>query len=282
MTAPAATSRVGSLAYRVAGEGPPLLLLHGFTGAATTWAPHVAAWAPFFRCIAVDLPGHGESATPSDPACYTMAATVAALAGVLDRLGVARAHVLGYSLGGRIALGFALARPERVGALVLESAAPGLVDPVERAARVAADEVLADAIERDGISAFVERWEQMPLWQTQARLPAATRAALREQRLGNNAAGLANSLRGIGAGAQSAYWAALPALAAPTLLIAGRDDAKFSALAGAMAAAIPRNELLIVHGAGHAAHLEQPAVFDRLVRDFLLAHNDPPPATGLE
>ena len=257
-----------------AGDGPPLLVLHGFTGSAAGWGPLVAAWAPFFTALAVDLPGHGRSASPADVAAYTMAATVADLVAVLDRAGVARAHVLGYSMGGRVALALALAHPDRVGALVLESASPGLAEAGERAARVAADAALAARIEREGVPAFVDYWEALPLWASQARLSAEARAALRAQRLQNTPVGLANSLRGRGTGSQPPLWDRLGDLAAPTLLVAGCDDAKFSDLARRMAEAIPANELLLVRSAGHAVHLEQPAVFARLVRDFLLQHDD--------
>jgi 2-succinyl-6-hydroxy-2,4-cyclohexadiene-1-carboxylate synthase len=257
-----------------AGDGPPLLLLHGFTGSAAGWGPLAAAWAPFFTTLSVDLPGHGRSASPAEVAAYTMAATVADLVAVLDRKGIPRAHVLGYSMGGRVALALAVAHPERIGALVLESASPGLASVGERAARVAADAALAERIEREGVPAFVDYWENLPLWAGQARLSADARAALRAGRLQNNPVGLANSLRGLGTGSQSPLWDRLGDLACPTLLVAGYDDAKFSDLARRMAEAIPNNELLLVHNAGHAVHLEQPAVFARLVRDFLLQHND--------
>src|SRR5689334_14583758 len=111
------------------GEGAPLLLLHGFTGSSATWAPHVAAWPA--RTIAVDLPGHGKTDAPADADLYCMEATVADLVALLDRLGVARAHVLGYSMGGRVALHLAAANPERVATLILESASPGLAGQAE-------------------------------------------------------------------------------------------------------------------------------------------------------
>jgi 2-succinyl-6-hydroxy-2,4-cyclohexadiene-1-carboxylate synthase len=234
----------------------------------------VAAWAPFFTTLAVDLPGHGRSASPAEVAAYAMDATVADLVAVLDRQGIARAHVLGYSMGGRVALALAVVHPDRVGALVLESASPGLAEAGERAVRVAADAALAERIEREGVPAFVDYWESLPLWASQARLSPEARATLRAGRLQNTPVGLANSLRGLGTGSQPPLWDRLGDLAAPTLLVAGGDDAKFSDLARQIAAQIPDNELLLVHHVGHAVHLEQPAVFARLVRDFLLQHND--------
>jgi 2-succinyl-6-hydroxy-2,4-cyclohexadiene-1-carboxylate synthase len=177
-------------------------------------------------------------------------------------------------MGGRVALALAVTHPARVGALVVESASPGRAEAGERAARVAADTALAERIEREGVPAFVDYWEALPLWASQARLSPEVRAALRAGRLQNNPIGLANSLRGLGSGSQPPLWDRLPDLAAPTLLVVGCDDAKFSDLARRMAEAVPDNELLLVHNAGHAVHLEQPAVFARLVRDYLLQHND--------
>src|SRR5262249_23954463 len=155
-------------------------------------------------------------------------------------------------------------------------------DPAERAARVAADADLTALIEREGIPAFVDRWEALPLWASQARLPAATRAALRAQRLQNNPVGLANSLRGLGTRSQPPLWDRLADLPCPTFLVAVRDDAKFTALAEQMAARIPHSEVLIVHQVGHAVHLEQPAVFNRLVRDFLLEQHETVEIEGAE
>ncbi len=251
------------------GDGLPLLLLHGFTGSAAGWEPQIVAWRDRYTCLAVDLLGHGQSTVPVDPTRYRMDRTVADLIAILDQLGIARTHLLGYSLGGRVALALAVAHPARIGGLVLESASPGLATAAERAARVAADEALAADIERDGVPAFVARWEALPLWASQATLPAATRAALHAQRLHNHAAGLANSLRGLGTGAQPPLHDWLGGLNVPTLCMAGTLDAKFVALAEDLTVALPQGQLVLVPGAGHAVHLEQPNVFNQTVGQFL-------------
>ncbi len=258
-----------ALNVEIAGVGQPLVLLHGFTGQAANWRAQTATFAPHFQTLAIDLLGHGQSAWPTDPARYRMEHCVEDLLAVFDQLALARINVLGYSMGGRVALHFAMAHPERVSALILESASPGLADPQEREARIQSDEALADFIEREGLAAFVERWENLPLFASQARLPESARAELRTQRLHNNPRGLANSLRGLGAGVQSPLWESLPNLRAPTLLIAGELDSKFTAIARAMAQALPQSRLAIVPDAGHTIHLEQPATFDPLVLECL-------------
>lgn len=262
---------VNGLGYNVeaGGAGEPLVLLHGFTGSAANWRELAAAWAARFQTIAPDLPGHGGTEAPADPARYAMAHCVADLAGLLDQLDLSAVHVLGYSLGGRVALHFAAAHPERVRALILESASPGLATAEERAARIAADEALAARLERDGLAAFVGYWERLPLFASQARLPAEARAALRVQRLQNNPVGLANSLRGLGTGVQPSLWERLPEIRLRTLLIAGALDEKFTAIARQMAARLPQAGLEIVPEAGHTVHLEQPKAFQRLIAEFI-------------
>lgn len=249
------------------GQGRPLLCLHGFSGSAATWAPFAGAW-PGWRIVAVDLLGHGASDAPADPARYRMERAVEDLAALLDAVAIPRLAVLGYSMGGRVALHFALFEPERVEALILEGASPGIDNPAERAVRVSSDEELAAFIEREGIAAFVDRWEALPLFATQRRLPAEVLARQRAQRLANRPEGLANSLRGMGAGAQTPLTERLGEIRLPTLLIAGALDEKYRALAQRMAKSMPDAEAVIVPDAGHAVHLERPGDFARAVREF--------------
>ncbi len=255
--------------YTRTGHGPPLLLLHGFTGSAEEWTRLLPALTPLRQVIAVDLPGHGRDSAPADPSCYTMERTVAGLLALLDHLGHAVCDVLGYSMGGRVALHLAVAAPARVGRLILESASPGIEDAAERAARAAADDALAARIEREGLEWFVDYWASLPLFASQARLPEATRAALRERRLRGSVAGYAGSLRGMGAGRQRSLWAELPALRIPTLIISGEQDEKYVAIGARMAAIMPLARQAIVPGAGHTVHLEQPEAFQDLVVRYL-------------
>jgi 2-succinyl-6-hydroxy-2,4-cyclohexadiene-1-carboxylate synthase len=263
------------ITYQVtlAGDGPPLLLLHGFTGSAATWTPLLGALARCCRVIAVDLPGHGGSDAPEDIRHYTMERVVHDLLALCDALAPAprELRVLGYSMGGRVALRLALAAPWRIAALVLEGASPGIMDPAERAARVATDRALADRIEREGMEAFVQYWQALPLFASQQRLPAEARVALRAQRLANRPHGLANSLRGMGAGMQEPLAERLAELSMPVLLIAGDLDEKYRAAATAMAGRIPGARAVIVPDAGHTVHLEQPAAFEQAVTELIVA-----------
>ena len=256
------------LNVEVAGTGDPLLLLHGFTGSAAMWSAH---FSRDYQTIAVDLLGHGLSDSPADVDRYRMDRCIDDLLSIVDQFALPRINLLGYSMGGRVALHFAAAHPERVSALILESASPGLRDPAERQARIASDHALADRLERDGLAAFVDYWSTLPLFASQSRLPATVRADLRSERLRNNVIGLANSLRGVGTGAQRPLWDDLPNIGVPTLLIAGALDEKFTRIAQQMAESMPDAQLAVVESAGHAVHLEQPAIFDQLVLDYLSA-----------
>ncbi len=251
------------------GSGPPLVLLHGFTGSATSWGPLAEMLAARNTVIAVDIVGHGASGKPDDLAPYAIdRAARDAVAGMLA-FGFRRSSWLGYSMGGRLALYVAATIPKAVDRLVLVGASPGLADPEEREARRAADEALADRIESEGVPAFVDYWESLPLFETQARLPAGMKLAIRRGRLANDAGGLANSLRGMGTGAQPSLHDRLGDIEAPSLLLAGVRDAKFAAIAREMAAAMPGARAHLVPDAGHAAHIEKPAYCARTITAFL-------------
>jgi 2-succinyl-6-hydroxy-2,4-cyclohexadiene-1-carboxylate synthase len=252
-----------------AGAGDPLVLLHGFTGSAATWEPHMSELARGFFTVAIDHLGHGQSDAPADPERYAIGFAAEDILSVLDQLHIDRAHVLGYSMGGRVALALAIIAPERLSALILESASPGLPAAEARRERGARDAALAASIERDGVEAFADRWERLPLFASQTQLPDDVRSRLRAQRLRNTPAGLANSLRGLGQGVQAPMHEYLPEVRIPTLVLAGALDPDYCERGREMNRLIPGARLEIVPDAGHAIHLEQPEAFRRLVLEFL-------------
>lgn len=245
-----------------------MLLLHGFTGSGRSWpTPLVEGLISRARTpTLMDLPGHGRWAGDVSPAHFTLAAALDAIARAQGR---DPGPVVGYSMGGRLALAYAVARPERVTRLVLESASPGLATEEERGARRAADEALARSLEEEGIDAFARRWEALPLFETQGALPAEVRGAQRSRRLANDPRSLAAALRGLGTGALPSYWDALRDVRIPTLLLVGGLDAKFARIGRAMAEALPDAHLVAVPGAGHAVHLERPDAWLSAVLDFV-------------
>jgi 2-succinyl-6-hydroxy-2,4-cyclohexadiene-1-carboxylate synthase len=254
---------------RAAGTGPPLILLHGFTGRGASWSAHLPGLRRGHRTIVVDLLGHGRSDAPADPGRYAVDCQADDVATILARLGHVPADVIGYSMGARIALRLAADHPAAVRRLILESPSAGITDPTERKARRATDDQLADMIERDGVAAFVDLWETQPVFASHASLPEAARRRLRAERLANRARRLAASLRGAGQGVGPPIVHRLAEIHAPALVIAGALDPVGHDRAAMVASALPDARLAIVPGVGHSPHLERPAAFRQLVLAFL-------------
>lgn len=251
------------------GSGPPVVLLHGFTGSASGWGEVASVLSPEFEAIAIDIVGHGQSDAPEDVGRYAMRRVVDDLASTLQELGHERATWLGYSMGGRTALQVAVHRPDVVSALILEGGTPGLATEAERTARVAADEVLAQRALNEGVEAFVDFWQEVALFASQKRMPQERQDRVRAGRLRNRAIGLANSLRGMGTGAQEDVRDRLEEVRVPTYLITGALDTKFTELGREMAERLPNATMTVIDDVGHAAHVERPDEFSRLVLDFL-------------
>lgn len=251
------------------GSGFPLVALHGFTGNEETWRAFGVSASRYYKLVTVDLPGHGESDSPDSSDLYTMETHVKVLGELLDHLGFEQVAWIGYSLGGRIALGATLEMPDRSCALILESASPGISELEEREQRAKDDQALANWIEKAEVIDFVNYWEQLPMWDSQNRLPELIRKRLRFQRLSNKSIGLANSLRGIGSGVQPQYSSSLRQVNVPTLLLAGAEDGKFLQIATEMHSNISNCSLEVISQSGHCIHLEQPDRFNELVFKFL-------------
>ena len=177
--------------------------------------------------------------------------------------------LVGYSMGGRLALHAAARDPERFGALVTVGASAGIEDAAERSARRAEDEALAAWVESRPIEEVVERWEAMPLFAEQSRELVARQ---RPGRLAHDPAALATLIRSAGQGALPPLREELGRVAAPALLVAGERDERYLRAARRAAALFPRASVRAVPGAGHAAHLEAPDAFTALLLEFLDHH----------
>lgn len=245
-----------------AGDGPTVVLLHGFTQTGISWRPVVERLR--HRTVRVDLPGHGGSGDIEADLSTTAALVAAAIArhGGPDGAPV----LVGYSMGGRVALRLAIDRPTALSGLVLLGATAGLDDPTERAERRRGDEALAADIERDGVDAFVTRWLAQPLFaglRTEQDDLAARRA--------NPPAGLAGSLRRAGTGTMDPpWWDELSAVSVPTLVCWGERDERFAALGQRLAEGIgPLATSVELPRVGHAAHLEDPVEFAAELERFV-------------
>lgn len=233
------------------------VLLHGFTGGPESWDGVVAALPGDVHVLRPAFLGHGGAADVQAP---SFEAEVDRIADLIKREGFERPGLCGYSLGGRIALGLLVRHPDRFARAVLVGAHPGLADVAERQARAVQDAQWADLLETEGLAAFVQAWERLPLFATQEALPRPLRERQRAVRLAQDPAGLARSLRVLGLGQMPDYRPALGAVRVPARLMAGERDEKFRRLAEGMARAWGGPaEPVVLAGAGHNLPLERPA-----------------------
>ncbi len=226
-----------------------LALLHGFSGTRRAWDGVIARLEPErYRPLPLDLPGHG--AASGHPWPITFAACVeAVLAAAPERF-----VLCGYSLGGRVALHVALAAPERVAGLCILAADPGIEDRAERAARLAADERIAQRLETEPLEAWIGSWRTQPLF---AQDPPEVGELARADQRRNDALPLAAAMRGLSVGAMTPLWERLPELSMPVALLAGERDRKFLALLRRAEQLIPAASLTVLPG-GHNLPLESP------------------------
>ena len=244
-----------------------MVFLHGFTGSTKTWEPIIECLPSTVRCIAVDLLGHGKTDAPEETRRYEMKEQLLDLQALFVSLQVTDFTLVGYSMGGRIALAYALSYPKHVKRLVLESASPGLQLVTEQQARLKADEALAIKIEGEGLPAFIDFWQDIPLFQSQKKLSDLKRQAIRQERLQQSSIGLASSLKGIGTGSQPSYWSQLNELKIPVTLITGELDEKFKFIAQQMKNRIENSQHLEVLAVGHAIHVENPVQFATIIME---------------
>jgi 2-succinyl-6-hydroxy-2,4-cyclohexadiene-1-carboxylate synthase len=238
-----------------------MVLLHGFAQTPASWEATIAALPECVRTIAVELPGHGETAlTRGEP---TPELTRELIVEAIDTPPTA---VWGYSQGARPAFDLALERPELVSALIIESGIPGIEDPIARADRRSRDYALSTRIEQGTIEQFVDMWERVPALGDQSREVIAQQ---RPDRLRQDPRALASALRGIGQSAYEPMWDRLGEIAVPTLLISGARDVIYTRHAERMVELIPNAQHVVVPDASHAVHMGEPAAAATTVAKFL-------------
>jgi len=256
-----------SLAYTTTGEGEAVTLLHGFTLNGRSWRELVSKMPKGRRWIMPDIRGHGDTRIV-EGAPVTMEACAADLALLWKTLGIERTHLVGYSMGGRLALHVAVRLPDRLRSLLTISAHAGL-DEDGRAGRRQSDEALAERIERYGIDPFVNYWAAQPMFAGLERRGPAFSGQLRAQRLANSPEGLAASLRGMGAGAMEPVWSELPGLEIPCTFVAGEEDPAYVNSARRLGATVPGAVVEIVPRSGHAVHMQRPAAMGKILAAHL-------------
>jgi 2-succinyl-6-hydroxy-2,4-cyclohexadiene-1-carboxylate synthase len=253
--------------YMVKGDRrqPTILFLHGFMGDCHDFAQVINNLREFC-CLTVDLPGHGQTKVRQD-SDYQMPNVASAIIKLLVELNIKQCILVGYSLGGRIALYLAIHFPQYFQGVILESASPGLSNQLERDRRLVQDYQLAAQLESSDLADFIQQWYSQPLFTSFVQHPNYQQAIAR--RLRNNPDKLAKSLRFIGLGTQPNLWNSLEKLQLPLLLIVGELDAKFVMINRMMAQSYPQASLQLVDGAGHNVHFEHPTKFYELLKLFI-------------
>ena len=237
--------------YEVTGSGPTLLLSHGYGSTRHMWDDQHRALSDRWRVVSWDMRGHGQTDSPADPEQYSAALTVADMRALLQHVGAERAIIGGLSLGGYVSLAFALAHPEMTQALVICDSGPGYRNAEARAGWSQRAQERAAALEAKGLDSLARRSRET------------------QQAVHRSAQGLAHAARGMLAQEGSQVIDGLASIRVPTLVVVGDQDQPFVAPSEYMAKKIPGARLAVIPGAGHSSNLDQPEIFNRVVRDFL-------------
>jgi pimeloyl-ACP methyl ester carboxylesterase len=240
-----------NLYYEVHGDGPALLLTHGYSATSQMWKGQIATLEPHFTLITWDMRGHGQSDYPEDQSAYSEAHTVADMAALLDAVGAEKAVIGGLSLGGYMSLAFHLAHPERTRALLIIDTGPGYRKDEPRDGWNANALKTADRYEKDGLGLL------------------ASGSAERATATHRDATGLARAARGMLTQKDARVIESLPNIAVPSIVIVGENDTPFIAASDYMAAKIPGAKKAVIPGAGHAANIDQPEAFNAALVGFL-------------
>ena len=220
-----------------------------------------------FYCLAIDLPGHGQTRVEGDESSYTMAKCAAGIVGLLDELKISKANLVGYSMGGRLALYLAVHYPQRWHKLIIESSSPGLSEESAKKKRWQDDQKWAAKLEQQTIQTFVSAWYRQSIFKSLSK--HSQFKELRTSRYHNDPVELARSLRGMSLGKQESLWNKLAKIPLPTMMIMGEHDQKYQKIGEEMKSIYPALVLKIIDKSGHMSHFENPHQFAQQLRIFL-------------
>ena len=237
--------------YEVYGDGPALILTHGYSSTSAMWEGQIEALSKHHKLVLWDMRGHGKSDYPADPDAYSEALTIGDIAVLLDQIGARRAIVGGLSLGGYMSLAFYRTHPERVAALLIIDTGPGFKKDEARTAWNKRAHETAERFERDGLSVL--------------KSLSRERSSVTHR----DARGLALAARGMLTQRDASVMEVLPEIAVPSLIVVGADDTPFLAASDYMAAKIPGAKKVVIPSAGHAVNIDQPQAFIDAVLPFL-------------
>lgn len=247
----------------VVGTGKPLVCFHGFSESGSTWD---GIEVPGYRLIRIDSMGHGRSARPMELQPYELPQMLSDLHRVIYAVAGERYALMGYSMGARLALVYALEHPQEVTHLVLESGSVGIEDKGERQERYFADKALGNRIREQDIQWFSETWAKLDIFKTQQSLPVKVQQQIQRRRLLNSPHALAFTLEGSGQGTMPYVGHRLSELTMPVCYISGELDTKYTAIGAQYFGDVHR----IVPQVGHNVHVEAPEAYRQILKQFFL------------
>jgi len=241
--------------YETHGEGPVILLSHGFASTSRMWRGQIESLSRKHKLVLWDMRGHGQSDYPPDQAAYSEEATIGDMLALLDAVGAKKAIVGGHSLGGYMSLAFHASYPERVSALMIVDTGPGFRKDEAREGW------------NQNARRRAERFEAQGLGTSQSASPEVAAAQHRD------ATGLARAARGMLTQKNARVIESLPHIKVPSIVIVGANDTPFLAAADYMCAKIPGAQKVVIADAGHAPNIDQPASFNAALEAFLAKLN---------
>jgi len=241
--------------YETHGEGPVILLSHGYSATSQMWRGQIEALSKPHKLVLWDMRGHGQSDYPEDPSLYSEEATVADMLALLDKVGAKTAIVGGLSLGGYMSLAFHASHPERVRVLLIMDTGRGYKNDKAREGWNQTSLGTAERYEKEGLGLLGNA--------------SAERATAQHR----DAKGLARAGRGMLTQKNARVIESLPNIKVPSIVIVGANDTPFLAASDYMTAKIPGAEKAVIPDAGHAANIDQPKAFNAAVETFIAKLN---------
>lgn len=246
---------------------PYVLMLHGFLGSGRVFQPLISGLTDFSNPVTLDLAGHGRSTGTDRPARYKTEKQLSDLKSIILRFQFSPLILYGYSMGGRLALQFAIQYPQFVSGLILESSTFGISGDSERRNRAVTDQKRAEAIEQN-FSDFLNQWQKLSLFGNESGTgdhKTLYQKVMRTQ----EPAYLAACLRGFGSGVMPPVFDKLGTLNMPALLITGEMDEKFVSIHEQIAGELPDAKSRVISKAAHRVHQDQPELLLKEIEQFI-------------
>ena len=249
-------------------DKPYLLMLHGFMGSSKVFDHLIPTLTEFCNPVTMDLLGHGLSSGGENPERYHLEEQLADLFEIANRLKPSKFYLYGYSMGGRLALRFALEHPEYLSGLILESTTYGIEGTDKVYERIQQDEQRAERIEQDFVS-FLHDWASLPIFVTGSQVPDDLQDKYFRIQAGQNSRQMARSLRGFGSARMESVRTRLHELDIPVLILSGEYDEKYKKLSEEMEHCISQGKAVVIPRAGHRVHLDHPLALSETLRSHI-------------